>query len=70
VSAAVARENPQLYFEIQNLNAYGKESLEALRDAAERLESAVRNGDEGAFVDLMEQGRAYLAERDRAMPSS
>lgn len=70
VSAAVARENPHLYFEIQNLNAYGEESLEALRKAAERLKSAVGKGDEKAFVRLMEQGRAYLAERDQAMPSA
>lgn len=68
VSAAVARENPRLYFEIQNLNAYGQESLRSLTAAAAAVEEVVRNDDEAAFIKLMEQGRAYLAERDQARP--
>jgi len=31
VAARVAGENPDLYYEIQSLNAYGEESLRALR---------------------------------------
>lgn len=69
ISAAVARENPHLYFEIQNLNTYGRESLKSLSAAAAAVEKVVRSGDEDAFVKLMEQGRAYLAERDQARPS-
>lgn len=69
VSAAVAQENPHLYFEIQNLNTFGQESLKALSAAATAVERVVSKGDEDAFVELMDQGRAYLAERDQARPS-
>ncbi len=39
--ANVAQESPELYFEIQSLNDYGAESLEALSKAVERLRAAV-----------------------------
>jgi len=45
VAAKVARENPDLYFEIQTLNDYGTESLAALLYAVERLRSVVRADD-------------------------
>jgi len=64
VAAAVAHDNPRLYFEIQHLNAYGNESLRSLREAAAKVEKVVQEGDEESFVGLMEQGRRYLAERD------
>ncbi len=60
VATQVASENPHLYFEIQYLNEYGQESLEALSAAVERLRSLVADGDEGGFVALMERGAAYL----------
>jgi len=63
VSNKVAQDSPQLYFEIQNLNDYGAESLSALLHAVERLRSVVRAGDEEGFEALMLKGRAYLAER-------
>ncbi len=63
VAAVVARDNPHLYFEIQHLNEYGGESLAALVDAVERVQTVVRNGDEESFAALMEQGQAYLADR-------
>ena len=63
VSAAVAGDNPHLYFEIQNLNDYGMESLDALCEAAERLRRTVADNDEDEFVRLMAQGRDYLASR-------
>ena len=37
VASRVAQESPDLYFEIQSLNDYGAESLEALSKAVERL---------------------------------
>lgn len=61
VAAAVAQDNPHLYFEIQSLNDYGTESLSALLYAVERVRSVVRAGDEAAFTVLMEKGRRYLA---------
>ncbi|HSM35646.1 MAG TPA: prephenate dehydrogenase/arogenate dehydrogenase family protein [Longimicrobiales bacterium] len=63
VAALVARDNPALYFEIQKLNAFGMESLEALTDAVARIRHAVASGDEAAFQRLMEEGRTYLAMR-------
>lgn len=61
VAARVARENPDLYFEIQTLNDYGTESLAALLYAVERLRSVVRAGDLEGFRGLMTRGRDYLA---------
>jgi len=63
VAANVAHENPDLYFEIQQLNDYGTESLAALLLAVERLRSVVRAGDSAGFRALMERGRAYLESR-------
>jgi len=63
VSAAVARDNPRLYFEIQALNEYGMSTLDALCDAAARIRQAVADGNEAEFVRLMECGREYLASR-------
>jgi chorismate mutase/prephenate dehydrogenase len=63
VSNAVARDNPHLYFEIQNLNRFGLGPLDALCDAAQRIRDTVVAGDEEAFVALMEKGRDYLATR-------
>ncbi|NNF40519.1 MAG: prephenate dehydrogenase/arogenate dehydrogenase family protein [Woeseiaceae bacterium] len=63
VSGAVAQDNPHLYFEIQNLNKFGLGPLDALCDAAGRIRETVAAGDEQAFVELMEKGRAYLALR-------
>ena len=63
VSAAVAQDNPYLYFEIQNLNRYGLGPLDALCEAAQRIRETVAAGDESAFVELMERGRDYLAMR-------
>lgn len=63
VAAKVARESPQLYFEIQQLNPHGLHALEDLLQAVQRITAIVRAGDEQAFVGLMEQGRRYLSRR-------
>lgn len=64
IAAQVAAENPHLYFEIQALNDYNGEALEALDAAVTRVGQAVRGGNEAEFVSLMERGRQYLAGRD------
>jgi chorismate mutase / prephenate dehydrogenase len=61
----VANENPEMYFEIQNLNEYGRESLLALRQSVERLWQSVSTGNSDDFVALMQRGREYLAGRVR-----
>jgi len=63
VASRVAQESPELYYEIQSLNDYGAESLEALTQAVERLRTAVLSQDHAAFVALMRRGRDYLEDR-------
>jgi chorismate mutase/prephenate dehydrogenase len=66
VASRVAAESPELYFEIQSLNQYGGESLEALRQAVERLVAVVQANDARGFGELMAHGRAYLEFRAAA----
>ena len=63
VASRVAQESPDLYYEIQSLNDYGAESLEALSQAVERLRTAVLSQDHETFVALMRRGRDYLEDR-------
>lgn len=65
VAANVAEESPELYFEIQALNDYGAESLQALAQAVDKLRTSVLTADLAAFRGLMEQGLAYLRGRRR-----
>jgi chorismate mutase/prephenate dehydrogenase len=62
VASLVARENPNLYFEIQYLNEYGTESLTALATAVERLREVVGSGDNQGFAEMMESGASYFDE--------
>lgn len=63
VAAAVARENPHLYFEIQRANAHGDRALRSLAGAVNRLADIVRADDEAAFCRLMREGRDYVSVR-------
>jgi chorismate mutase/prephenate dehydrogenase len=63
VAGRVAQDSPELYYEIQSLNDYGAESLEALSQAVERVRTAVLSQDHDAFVALMRRGRDYLEDR-------
>ncbi len=63
VATRVAQESPELYFEIQSLNDYGAESLEALAKAVERIRAAVLSRDPDSFGALMRKGRDYLEDR-------
>jgi chorismate mutase/prephenate dehydrogenase len=63
VATDVSEESPELYFEIQALNDYGAESLEALAKSVERLRTAVLRRDFPAFKALMQQGFEYLKDR-------
>jgi prephenate dehydrogenase len=66
VATRVAAENPELYYEIQSLNAYGEDAIGALKAAVDRLARAVHEHDEGSFVDMMLRGREYLMVRQAA----
>ena len=63
VSAAVAQDNPRMYFEIQHLNKFGLDPLDALYESVARIREVVADGDESSFVELMHKGREYLATR-------
>jgi chorismate mutase/prephenate dehydrogenase len=63
IARNVAKESPALYYEIQHLNDYGAESLNALARAIETLRVAVANGDQTRFTKLMRSGLAYTENR-------
>lgn len=64
VAALVARDNPHLYYEIQALNDFGGEALQALVAASEKIRTLVTSGDQTGFVELMEAGRDYMDRRE------
>jgi len=63
IASKVAQENPELYYEIQKLNDFGAESLDALARAVETIRSAVFNADQPRFTALMRLGHEYVLAR-------
>ena len=63
VSAAVSRENPDLYYDIQKLNVHGAGALDRLCAATESVRQAIVDGDQERFAALMATGERYLRER-------
>jgi chorismate mutase/prephenate dehydrogenase len=63
IASKVAEESPELYYEIQKLNDFGAESLDALARAVETVRSAVAGGDQARFTALMRQGHDYVQGR-------
>jgi len=63
IASDVAAESPELYYEIQRLNDFGAESLNALARAVEAVRSAVFSGDQARFTALMRQGHEYVKGR-------
>ena len=63
IASKVAEESPELYFEIQRLNDFGSESLEALARAVESVRAAVMAGDQARFKALMLLGHEYVQGR-------
>ncbi|NCG19303.1 MAG: prephenate dehydrogenase/arogenate dehydrogenase family protein, partial [Rhodobacterales bacterium] len=63
VAGNVARENPQLYYDIQALNDYGDHALQGLVDAAHQIRAAVQHKDATQFTALMEAGRSWFDVR-------
>jgi chorismate mutase/prephenate dehydrogenase len=66
IASNVAAESPELYYEIQRLNDFGAESLDALARAVESVRSAVSSGDQARFTALMQQGHEYVQGRRAA----
>jgi chorismate mutase/prephenate dehydrogenase len=63
IASKVAEESPELYFEIQKLNDFGAESLDALARAVETVRNAVSEGDQARFTALMRRGHDYVQGR-------
>jgi chorismate mutase/prephenate dehydrogenase len=63
IAARVAEESPQLYYEIQRLNEFGAESLDALARAVQAVRGAVLDADQARFTALMRAGHEYVQGR-------
>jgi chorismate mutase/prephenate dehydrogenase len=61
LAAAVVRESPDVYFEIQSRNPHSFGALERLRDSVDRVMHAVAAGDAAAFATLMRDGTIRTA---------
>jgi chorismate mutase/prephenate dehydrogenase len=58
LAAAVVRESPEVYYEIQASNPHSAAALTRLREAIDRIVEAAGAPDAGAFRALFEAGRA------------
>ncbi len=63
LAAAVVRESPDVYFEIQASNPHSAAALDRLRAALDRVATAVMAGDPVAFGHLLAAGRERTAVR-------
>ncbi|MES1195536.1 MAG: bifunctional chorismate mutase/prephenate dehydrogenase [Steroidobacter sp.] len=61
----VVNENPQLYFEIQKLNRFGQESLDALLQAVQTIRQTVIDNDLTKFESIMLAGKDYAENRKK-----
>jgi len=68
LASRVSQENPYLYFEIQSLNTQSPRALISLLNGVTQVTGRVLDQDEKGFVELMEQGKAFLAWRPHDRP--
>lgn len=57
LAAAVVRESPDVYYEIQAENPHSAAAVAKLRAALDRLAAVLGEGDRAAFGDLLAEGR-------------
>ncbi len=62
LAAAVVRESPDVYYEIQAMNPHSATALERLRGAIDRIVGAVTARDAGGFRALLEEGQRRTAK--------
>jgi len=60
IARDVAGENPDLYYEIQQLNEHAPMARRALNEAVRSIEASVENDDAEGFRRLMLEGRRFL----------
>ncbi|HEX2254431.1 MAG TPA: prephenate dehydrogenase/arogenate dehydrogenase family protein [Thermoanaerobaculia bacterium] len=65
IAAKVARESPQVYYEIQVDNPHSAEALDRLLAALGRLREVLAARDREGFVELMAEGRRRTPDRGR-----
>ncbi len=56
----VVTENPELYYEIQALNAFTPETFAWMERALAEYRRVMEKGDEAAFVALMRHSASYF----------
>ncbi|HXY70269.1 MAG TPA: prephenate dehydrogenase/arogenate dehydrogenase family protein [Gemmatimonadales bacterium] len=61
-AAELARENPQLYYEIQKLNRHSRRLFALVKQSLAEIERAALDERPDAFLRLMEAGRAYFPD--------
>ncbi len=64
-SEEVARENPLLYYEIQNLNDNAEITWTRFMDAVDKVKEASLAETPEMFVEIMEKGRVYFEGQSR-----
>ncbi len=64
-AAEVARENPLLYYEIQNLNETAKVTWSRFMDAVDKVMDASLDDEPDKFVEIMERGRVFFDAQSR-----
>lgn len=57
LAAAVVRESPDVYYEVQAENPHSAAALERMRAALDRIATAVRGRDAEAFGEILHEGR-------------
>ncbi len=62
LAAAVVRESPEVYYEIQAGNPHSVEALERLRFALDRMVATIKGRDPAGFRSLFDEGRARTPE--------
>lgn len=63
LAAAVVRESPDVYYEIQAMNPHSAAALERLRAALDRIIAAVTARDAARFAGLLQEGRRRTPEQ-------
>jgi chorismate mutase/prephenate dehydrogenase len=59
-SQRVAKEDPEMYYEIQHLNPHSAGALDRLLEAMGEVRSAAKDKESDEFVRIMEKGKEYF----------